>query len=166
MALRIEVVSEVLPPGFDALRHQADVEGIRNVGMLVDRWRAGETGFDGPGERLAVALLDGVLVGVGGVNACPEVPDARRVRRFYVAPPARRHGVARALAEHLIAHASSHADLLTCNAAASAAAPRFWEAMGFERAGDRFPGTRITHVAETLRRGAVRRGEPQGGSVT
>ncbi|MGH1504442.1 MAG: GNAT family N-acetyltransferase [Acidimicrobiales bacterium] len=152
MALRIEVVTEALPPGFDALRRQADAEGIRNVGALVDRWRSGEARFDGPGERLVVARLDGVLVGVGGVNACPEVAGALRVRRFYVAPSARRGGVARVLAEHLIARASGHADLLTCHAGASAAAAPFWEAMGFERAGDRFPGTRITHVAETLPR--------------
>ena len=44
MALRIEVVSEVLPRGFDALRRQADAEGICNVGMLVDRWRVGDLG--------------------------------------------------------------------------------------------------------------------------
>lgn len=85
---------------------------------------------------------DGEVVGVGGLTRCPTVEGAFRVRRFYVHPAWRRRGVATALVDALLASWPPDVDLLTCNAGASAAAPVFWESMGFEP--DDLPG--ITHV--------------------
>lgn len=129
----IEPATGHVPDGLDALASAATAEGIRIVSTVVARWRDGTERFDGPGERLLVAVDDaGRVVGIGGISACPTVAGALRVRRFYVDPGWRRAGVGRALAEAVIEHALAHVDLLTCNARASAAAPVFWERMGFE----------------------------------
>ncbi len=126
-----------------ALVEAAAAEGVRNMALLVTRWEDGSERFNRPGEQLLAARGNGrEWIGVGGVSWCPDVPGALRVRRFYVHPSWRRHGVARALATWLMDHAAAHTDTITCNALASAAAPPFWEAMGFVPTD--CPG--ITHV--------------------
>ncbi|MGY6500441.1 MAG: GNAT family N-acetyltransferase [Acidimicrobiales bacterium] len=150
---RVEPGSSRLPDGVDGLVAEADAEGVRNVRFLVDRWRDGTARFDGPGEQVLVVVhrSDDAVVGIGGLTACPDVAGALRMRRFYVHPGHRRHGAARTMAAALIDHGLAHTDTLTCNAQASAAAPPFWESLGFrpvERAG-------ITHVLE--RSAAVQR---------
>ena len=77
----------------DSLRREADDEGIRVVGIVIDRWVDGTQRYDVPGER--------------------------------------RHGIARDLATRLIDSAAHHTSMVTCNARASAAAPPFWESLGF-----------------------------------
>ena len=116
----------------EPLATEAAHRGIRNVGTLRSDWASGAQRFDGVGEQLLLAWSSGVVVGVGGLTVCPHVPGARRVRRFYVAEAARRRGVARALAERLLTIGFEHTEVITCNARASAAAPPFWESLGFE----------------------------------
>lgn len=116
--------------GLRQLADEAEREGIRNVRTLTERWSVGTERFDRVGENVLVALA-GDIVGVGGLSQCPTVEGALRMRRFYVSPGWRRHGIGRALASDLIGSGLAHADLLTCNAAASDAAPPFWESMGF-----------------------------------
>jgi ribosomal protein S18 acetylase RimI-like enzyme len=65
-----------------------------------------------------------------------------RLRRLHVRPAFRRAGVARALAGAMMQQGFQAAPLLVLNAAASDAAPPFWETMGFERVD--WPG--ITHA--------------------
>ena len=108
------------------------------MAMLAHDWMSGEMRFDDAGEALFAAMMDGRLAGVGGVSRDPYTPDpytpdgsALRMRRLYVRPQSRRCGVGRALAGAMIDHAGVHARLLTVNAAASKAAPLFWDAMGF-----------------------------------
>ena len=91
----------------------------------------GSERFDGPGEVMLTASVSGVIVGVGGISACPDVAGALRVRRFYVSSAHRRRGIARLLAEPVIAHGLRHTAVITCNARASDAAPPFWAALGF-----------------------------------
>lgn len=122
-----------LPGGIDHLRASAEAEGLRNVGTLIDRWRDGSERYDRDGERVLAAIAGGDVVGVGGLSRCPSVPGALRVRRFYVAPAWRRHGVARSLAAALLPGGFDHADTITCNAGASDAAAPFWESLGFSR---------------------------------
>jgi GNAT superfamily N-acetyltransferase len=133
-SLRIEPAETWLPDRLDGLAEQASAEDIRIVARVVSRWRDGSERFDGPGERLYVAVdhEKGVTIGIGGLAQCPDVPGALRMRRFYVAPLYRRHGVARGLAQRLIEDVEGATTTLTCNARASAAAPPFWESMGFE----------------------------------
>jgi GNAT superfamily N-acetyltransferase len=121
-----------LPDGFPALLADAATEGARNMASLAQGWAGGDQRFDGDGEALLGALLAGTLVGVGGLSVEPDAAEpALRVRRFYVRPDFRRQGVARALASALIQEGLDQVDLLTVNAAASPAAPLFWEAQGF-----------------------------------
>jgi GNAT superfamily N-acetyltransferase len=129
----IENAAPWLPEGLAGLRREAGDEGIRIVGVIVDRWLDGSQRYDGPGEALLVArrASDGRIVAVGGLAWCPDVDGALRVRRFYVSPAARRQGIARALARRLIDDAATHTSTITCNAKASAAAPPFWESLGF-----------------------------------
>lgn len=123
-----------LPDGFDALLADAAAEGVGNMALLAEGWASGDQRFDGDGEALLGALLAGQLAGVGGLSVEPAAAEpARRVRRFYVRPAFRRQGVARALATALIQEGLDQADLLTVNAAASPAAPPFWQAQGFSR---------------------------------
>lgn len=116
----------------EPLAVEAASAGIGNVRTLIDQWRGNRQRFDGPGEALLVARLDGDVVGVGGLTRCPNVDGARRVRRFYVSTSARRRGIAAAIARPLLTLGFAHTDTITCNAAASAAAPPFWESLGFQ----------------------------------
>lgn len=121
-----------LPDGFDALLADAASEGVKAMARLAEGWASGEQRFDGDGEALLGALLAGDLAAIGGLSVEPAASEpARRVRRFYVRPAFRRQGVGRALASAVIHEALDQVDLLTCNAAASPAAPPFWEAQGF-----------------------------------
>ena len=129
--ITIEPAARWLPSDLDSLRHEADHEGIRVVGVVIDRWVDGTQRYDVPGESLLVAARPhGVAVAVGGLTWCPNVAGALRVRRFYVSPGERRHGIARDLATCLIDSAAHHTSMVTCNARASAAAPPFWESLG------------------------------------
>src|SRR5690606_23406646 len=94
----IEPGGSHLDGGLPRLIEEAELEGIRNVRAVVDRWADGTERFDQPGEMVLVAVGGGEPIGVGGLTRCPDVPGALRVRRFYVSPGWRRRGVARALA--------------------------------------------------------------------
>ena len=130
----------LMPTVLAALASESASFGIRNVSALVEQWSDGTQRFSRPGEGLLVALApagqanggaEGGAIGVGGLTWCPHVPEALRVRRFYVAEAWRRRGVARSLATSLLEAGAEHADVITCNARASAAAPPFWESLGF-----------------------------------
>ena len=100
--MRIEVVSEKLPAGFPTLRAEARREGYRFLERLASEWEAGVARFDRPSEALLAAHVTGVLAGLGGVTLDPVVPGALRIRRFYVHPAFRRHGIGRRLAVVLL----------------------------------------------------------------
>ncbi len=145
----IRQAGALVPAGLTTLAERAAAEGIRIVARVTEAWGDGTERYDRPGEALLAAVEgDGNVVGIGGITECPDVDGALRVRRFYVDPDHRRHGLARALAQPLLDRALAHTSIVTCNAGASDAAAPFWEAMGFEPI-ETVPG--ITHV---LRRSA------------
>lgn len=124
---------EGLPHGFDVICDEAAAEGVRNMALLRTEVGAPDDPFVEPGALFA-AFLAGELAGVGGVTVEAGLDEsAMRMRRLYVRPAFRRAGVARALAGAMMQQGFQAAPLLTLNAAASAAAAPFWEAMGFER---------------------------------
>lgn len=126
-------VVEALPHGFDVMSAEASAEGVRNMAMLKAEFGSADDPYVDPGVLFA-AFADGALAGVGGVTVQAGLAEpAMRMRRLYVRPAFRRAGVARALAGAMMQQAFQAAPLLVLNAAASAAAPPFWEAMGFER---------------------------------
>lgn len=140
--VRVRSATDFVPEALTALAEEADAEGIRVVRAVIDRWESGEERYERSGEQLLVAVTDDGVVGVGGLTICPTVPGALRVRRFYVHPAWRRRGVAAAIASALLASWPRDVSVITCNAQASAAAPRFWESMGFEPVDD----ANVTHV--------------------
>ena len=127
------------------LNDLAKSENIQVVSKLISSWSDSKAFFGDRGEGLWIARTteSGEVIGVGGITICPTLPGCRRVRRFYIAPHWRRRGVATALANRCIERAKSAGILtVTCHAAASTMAPRFWESIGFEPVED----SDITHV--------------------
>ncbi|NDC27098.1 MAG: GNAT family N-acetyltransferase [Actinobacteria bacterium] len=127
------------------LNDLAKSENIQVVSKLISSWSDSKGFFGDRGEGLWIARTteSGEVIGVGGITICPTLPGCRRVRRFYIAPHWRRRGVATALANRCIERAKSAGILtVTCHAAASTMAPRFWESIGFEPVED----SDITHV--------------------
>lgn len=119
-----------LPPDFPALAAVAEAEGFRMLRVLATEWTDGANRFAGPGEALfgGVAAA-GDLVAIGGITRDPWA-EALRMRRFYVAPWARRGGTGTALARAVLSTARGcGAGLVRLRAPASAFA--FWEALGF-----------------------------------
>lgn len=121
-------LTDGLPEGFDALMALATAEGHRNMTRLADEVATGSTAF----IALLAAMSGGGLVGIGGMTLEPEpAPEpAIRMRRLYVAPSARREGVARTLVSALLQEAWDQVDLVTVHAG-SQEAGWFWEAQGF-----------------------------------
>lgn len=99
---------------------------------LCEEWASGANRFDAPGEVLFLAVTDGEVIGVCGLNRDPYAHDARtgRVRRLYVLPAYRRSGIGQALLEAVIAHAHDYFDLLRVR---TEAADDFYHARGFRR---------------------------------
>ena len=125
----------------------AKSENINVVSNLISSWSDSKSFFGERGEGLWIARSteSGEVIGVGGITICPTFTEGRRVRRFYIAPHWRRRGVATALANECIERAkSAGVSTVTCHAAASAMAPRFWESIGFEPVAD----SDITHVLQ------------------
>src|ERR1700685_2460996 len=129
--IRVVRIAE-LPHDTRRLRDEADRDGVRNMALLVERWRNGAERFDGPGEALFGAFDGNALVGVGGVTRETAVP-AMRMRRLYMLKAHRKLGAGRLLAEAMIAKGFEGVERLTCNTRATAQAAPFWEAMGFSR---------------------------------
>src|ERR1700678_3620791 len=88
------------------LRAESVREGWRFIERLCADWVSGANRFDAPGEALFLALADGQVVGVCGLNHDPYARDSLtgRVRRLYVAQGHRRHGVGRTLLETVVAY--------------------------------------------------------------
>jgi GNAT superfamily N-acetyltransferase len=85
--------------------------------------------FDRPGEALLAAYSEGVLAAIGGITIDPIVPDALRMRRFYVRPAFRRTGIGREIAHALLERAFRTSRVVTLNAAVDSVP--FWENLGF-----------------------------------
>ena len=130
--LQLLRVEGQLPEDFPALRAEAEAEGHRNMARLA----AEMASTPGMFTVVLAAFEGGELVGIGGVTPEPTDPSVQRMRRLFVARRARRLGVARAIANGLLAEALQHAKTVTAHAG-NAGAARFWEAMGFTPVADR-----------------------------
>ena len=126
---KLQRVMKELPAGFDTLRAEARAAGYLFLERLATDWLSGTTRFDREGEALLAARVNGVLAGIGGLTIEPVVPDALRMRRFYVRLAYRRSGIGRRLATALLERAWSASGLVTVNAAPASTA--FWESLGF-----------------------------------
>lgn len=136
-------LSDHLPQGFDELMALATSEGHNNMMRLAEEISTGSTAF----IALLAAVNDGTLAGIGGMTLEPEraKEPAIRMRMLYVAPTARRAGIARNLASALLNEAWDQVDLVAVHAGTNQAR-HFWEAQGFSRV-DSLPWT---HQARRL----------------
>jgi GNAT superfamily N-acetyltransferase len=142
--MRFTRIEAALPDDFDALRAEARAEGFGLLDRLARDWASGVDRYAGAREGLMAARMDDVLAAIGGLTHDPFVADALRMRRFYVGARFRRLGVARRLAEALLALLAlprGNRTLITVNAG-TPDAPAFWEALGFVRVA----GASHTHV--------------------
>jgi GNAT superfamily N-acetyltransferase len=129
-------------PGFEDLVHESRQAGFRFLERLDQEWLSAANRFSKKGEALFAVFDDGKLVAVGGINR--QSDDCGRLRHFYVKSTARRRGVGRLLAQHILAFASQHyarvvlrTDTLTGD--------RFYTTLGFLRLPS---GDGPTHVVE------------------
>jgi GNAT superfamily N-acetyltransferase len=127
--VRFEAVVDKLPADFEAMRAEARGEGYAFLDRLANDWASGAIRFDRPGEALLAAYSDGVLAAIGGITIDPVLPDALRMRRFYVRSAFRRIGIGREIAQVLLERASRSVRVVTLNAAVDSVP--FWEAVGF-----------------------------------
>ena len=126
--MRLQRVIDELPTDFDTIRLEARAEGHKFLDRLANVWVSGVIRFDRPGEALLAAYSDEILAAIGGITIDPVVPDALRMRRFYVRPAFRRAGIGREIAQALLKIARS-APVVTVNAAIKSVP--FWETLGF-----------------------------------
>jgi len=96
-----------LPADLDPLVQASVAEGFRFLERLRDDWRSGANRFAEPGETLLQARHQDRLVGICGLNrdSYASPPAVGRARRLYVAPKARRLGVARRLVSEILREA-------------------------------------------------------------
>jgi GNAT superfamily N-acetyltransferase len=126
--VRFQRVIDELPADFDTIRAEARAEGYRFLDRLTMDWASGAMRFDRPGEALLTAYSAAVLAAIGGITIDPIVPDALRMRRFYVRPAFRRTGIGGEIAKAVLKMARS-VPVVTINAAVKSVP--FWETLGF-----------------------------------
>jgi GNAT superfamily N-acetyltransferase len=128
-AVRLERVVGELPPGFERLRKEAHAAGYRHLDRLAADWASGALRFERDGEALFVAYAQGAIAGIGGITIDPGLPDALRLRRFYVGISFRRRGIGHRLATALLEQAARSGRPVMVNAAAGS--EPFWQSLGF-----------------------------------
>jgi N-acetylglutamate synthase-like GNAT family acetyltransferase len=94
--MRIERLDSLPVVQLEPLRLAAHSEGIRIIRALLEQYASGENCFAQPGEFLLGAKSgNGAIIGVCGLNGVSDT--TARVRRCYVLPDERGHGVGSAL---------------------------------------------------------------------
>ena len=116
--------------GLDTLMAESDQEGFRFLRRLGDDWGSGLNRFSNPGEALFGVFDQTNLLAVGGINR--ESVDCARLRRFYVKKEARRRGVGRQLAQHILMFVSPHYSRVVLFTDTEPA-DRFYCSLGFVR---------------------------------
>ena len=127
--MRFQRVVNELPADCKAMRREARAEGYQFLDRLANDWASGAVRFDRPGAVLFAAYSEGVLAAIGGITIDPTVPEALRMRRFYVRPTFRRTGIGREIALALVEGALQRVRVVTLNAAVKSTP--FWENLGF-----------------------------------
>ncbi|CAH1217452.1 hypothetical protein PAECIP111891_04567 [Paenibacillus allorhizoplanae] len=96
------------------LVEESTSEGFKHIKRLVTDFDEGINKFDLDGEALYIAILNGEIVGVCGLNQDPysRMKNVGRVRRLYVSPSVRRFGVGRMLVQSVIAEARNYYQIL------------------------------------------------------
>jgi len=107
-------------------------ENSRIVQRLIEDWQSGKNRFDKDGEALFIAVDDGCIVGVCGVNVDPFAGNPRigRVRRLYVMASERRKGIGSSLVRRVMEEARKRFTRLHVRTNTETA-DGFYRALGF-----------------------------------
>lgn len=129
-------LNELLDDQIGPLVEASELEGFRFVRRVVTEWRDGKNTFSAHGEALLGSVIEGRLVGIGGLMADPYANDARigRLRNLYVLPAFRGCGIGAGLTREIIQRASSVFQVLRLRAGTRQAA-RLYEREGFSAIG-------------------------------
>jgi GNAT superfamily N-acetyltransferase/2'-5' RNA ligase len=129
---RIERWRELPGEAVAPLVTESEGVGLRLVRRLVDDWASGANRFDRHDEAFFVAVQDGRVIGVCGLNVDPYAgaPRVGRVRHLYVLTAHRGGGVGRSLVEAVVEAAGGRFDELRLRTQNPAAA-RLYERLGF-----------------------------------
>lgn len=126
--------AETLPVEIKELAKQAHKEGLVLVDGLIEEYESGKNRFNQPGEFLLFAYDDDRLIACGGLNQQwnENEIDTRigRVRRFYVLPKYRKHGVGKQLLQHLEKQARANFSAL-CLSIDTKAAANFYQKQNY-----------------------------------
>ena len=131
----VKQLQNQLPENINRLVFESKREGFRFLERLVDDFLVGTNTFSASGEILYGVFDEiGNLVGVGGLNKDPYSTDKTlgRLRRFYVDPKYRRHGIGRLLLHTIIEFAKDHYDQLVLYTDTEQG-DKFYTSMGFLR---------------------------------
>jgi GNAT superfamily N-acetyltransferase len=115
-----------------ALVTESNATGFRGLKRLVEDWRSRLNRFNMPGEAFFIAVRDGRVVGVCGLNHDPYLrdPTVGRFRHLYVAVDHRRKGIGTQLAHAVIGAARGHFARLRLRTD-SPIADAFYRSLGF-----------------------------------
>jgi GNAT superfamily N-acetyltransferase len=132
----------------EPLRTESLQEGFKFMERLCGDWISGANRFDRPGEALFLAIADGKVMGVCGLNRDPYAKQGRigRVRRLYVARANRHAGVGQALIDAVVSHARGNFDCLRVR---TEVADKFYTARGFRRVTDDHESTHMLGLTDT-----------------
>lgn len=132
MTYEVKEISDLSKVSIDHLVKQSESEGYRFLTRLVEHFQDGTQQFDQPGEALLGVWKADELVALGGVQKNPYTEDAEtaRLKRFYVEPEERRHGVGSMLLTACLDKAKENFSKVTCRTD-SAKADAFYRHNGF-----------------------------------
>ncbi|MCT4707655.1 GNAT family N-acetyltransferase [Enterobacteriaceae bacterium H16N7] len=128
--------------GFAELRTQSISSGFNMLRRLDENWHSCQNRFDRPGEKLLGAWVEGLLVGVCGLNIDPysSIPGSGRLRHLYVDTAWRNKQVGSLLLTETLKGSCRWFDFINTNAPPPAYS--FYEQAGFVAVSDI---DRVTH---------------------
>jgi ribosomal protein S18 acetylase RimI-like enzyme len=138
-----EFTERDLPTQIEPLIQDSLQDGFHGLERFYHEWITGRDRFEKSGEKICVAVYNGQIIGICGINIDPYANDSRigRLRRVYVHREFRRQGIAERLIEILRKHGADYFQtirLYTENVAAA----KLYEKMGFQKT----TGERVSHI--------------------
>jgi HAD superfamily hydrolase (TIGR01549 family) len=143
-SMHIEKVSELEEYDLSSLLEDSKSQGYRFVQKLIEEYNSGFNRFEKRGESLFVAIKNGSVIGVGGLNIDPYLgrEDIGRVRHLYVMKDHRRGRVGESILEMIVKEARNNFIALTLFTNNSVA-DRMYMKLGFKKAEGIFKASHV-----------------------
>lgn len=147
------IITNITPAskGFLALKSESISAGFNMLRRLEENWLNRQNCFDKPGEKLSGFFVDGLLIGVCGLNHDPYILSAHagRLRHLYVGIEWRRQQVGITLLRSVLEGCERWFDFINTNAPQSAFI--FYERAGFTQLSDSDKVTHRLYLGNTQR---------------